>query len=259
MTSRIRCTALRRAALTLCAAMLPAALQAQDRETAPGTNPPGTNPETPPAMSPARVLETPTVEVIGTTPLPGLGVPVNEVPANVKALTDRDVEQLQTTNLPDLLDATLPSVNVNEIQGNPFQPQVNYRGFTSSPLLGSPQGLSVFQDGVRINEPFGDVVNWDLVPENAIANINLIPGSNPLFGLNTLGGALSIRTKSGAYFPDTDLSAYGGSWGRWSVQGEHGGYFGHQGLVHRGHVVRGRRLARLLPERSGAAVREDRS
>jgi outer membrane receptor protein involved in Fe transport len=79
----------------------------------------------------------------------------------------------------------------------PYQADVNYRGFTASPLLGTPQGLSVYQDGVSINEPFGDIVNWDLIPRNAIASIDLIPGSNPLFGLNTLGGALAIRTKDG--------------------------------------------------------------
>jgi iron complex outermembrane receptor protein len=117
-------------------------------------------------------------------------------------------------------------VNINEIQGNPYQPQVNYRGFTASPLLGESQGLSVFQDGVRINEPFGDVVNWDLIPQGAISAINLIPGSNPLFGLNTLGGALNIRTKSGRHFPDTEVQAYGGSWGRWAVEAEHGGHSG---------------------------------
>ena len=70
----------------------------------------------------------------------------------------------------------LSGVNVNEIQSNPFQPDVTYRGFTASPLLGTPQGLSVYQDGVRINEPFGDTVNWDLIPTAAISTINLIPG-----------------------------------------------------------------------------------
>jgi outer membrane receptor protein involved in Fe transport len=173
---------------------------------------------------PGTDLEAPSVEVIGTTPLPGLGLPVNEVPSNVQAVTSKEIEQTQSVNLPQILQQALPSVNVNEIQGNPYQPNVNYRGFTASPLLGEPQGLSVFQDGVRINEPFGDVVSWDLVPNAAISTINLVPGSNPLFGLNTLGGALSVRTKSGRYYPNTALQAYGGSWGRWSVQAEHGGY-----------------------------------
>ena len=171
-------------------------------------------------------LEAPTVEVIGKTPLPGLGVPINEVPSNVKAIGSQEIRQTQSLNLPDLLQQALPSVNLNQIQGNPYQPNLTYRGFTASPLLGEPQGLSVFQDGVRVNQPFGDVVSWDLIPQFAISTVNLIPGSDPLYGLNTLGGALSMRTKSGRYFPNTELEAYAGSWGRWSVTAEHGGVVG---------------------------------
>src|SRR5437879_10786580 len=126
-------------------------------------------------------------------------------------------------NLPEFMSQRLSGVNVNENQGNPFQPDLTYRGFSASPLLGTPQGISVYQDGVRINEAFGDTVNWDLIPTSAISTINLIPGSNPLFGLNTLGGALSIRTKSGAQYPGTAATLYGGSFGRRAAEAQHGG------------------------------------
>src|SRR6185295_878121 len=98
-------------------------------------------------------------------------------------------------------------VFANEIQSNPFQPDLNYRGYTASPLLGTPQGLSVYMDGVRLNQPFGDIVSWDLIPRMAIASTTLMPGSNPLFGLNTLGGALSIQTKDGRSNPGTLVQA----------------------------------------------------
>ena len=87
------------------------------------------------------------------------------------------------------------------MQGNPFQPDVNFRGYTASPLLGTPEGISVYVDGVRQNQPFGDVVSWDLIPKNAISEVALVPGSDPLFGLNTLGGALSVTTKNGVSNP----------------------------------------------------------
>ena len=117
------------------------------------------------------------------------------------------------TDLTDFLNREFGSVHVNEVQGNPFQPDVNFRGYTASPLLGTPQGLSLYMDGVRLNQPFGDVVSWDLIPRGAIASITLIPGSNPLFGLNTLGGALSIQTKDGLSAPGTSLKA---SYGRFA-------------------------------------------
>jgi iron complex outermembrane receptor protein len=162
----------------------------------------------------AKDLEAPTVEVVGTTPIPGLGTPIEQVPSNVQVVTGKHVTEQQSLNLPDFMNQSMPSVSVSEVQNNPFQPNVNYRGFEASPLLGAPQGLSVFQDGVRINEPFGDVVNWDLIPLSAVSTMSLVPGSNPVFGLNTLGGAIEIRTKSGRTDPGLEIEAYGGSWGR---------------------------------------------
>jgi outer membrane receptor protein involved in Fe transport len=168
-------------------------------------------------------LEAPTVEVVGTTPVPGLATPVDEVPANVQVVTGETMREKQSVNLPDFMQA-LPSVFIQEVQNNPFQPNLTYRGFLSSPLLGSPQGLSVFQDGVRINEPFGDVVNYDLIPLNAISTMTLIPGSNPVFGLNTLGGAIELRTKSGVHYPGFEAQASGGSFGRKQAEFAWGGY-----------------------------------
>lgn len=144
--------------------------------------------------NPAAALEAPTVEVVGTTPIPGIGTPIGQIPSNVQVRTGAAISETQAVNLPEFLSQSLPSVSVSEIQNNPYQPNLHYRGFMSSPLLGAPQGLSVYQDGVRINEPFGDVVNYDLIPQSAISTMTLIPGSNPLFGLNTLGGAIEIRT-----------------------------------------------------------------
>ena len=171
----------------------------------------------------AEVMELETVEVVGTTPLPGIGVPINQVPANIQAASGKSINEQKSLNLAEFLDSNLGSVTTNDTVGNPYQPDVSYRGFTASPLLGTPQGMSVFVDGVRVNEPFGDIVNWDLIPSNAIANINLIPGSNPLFGLNTLGGALSVHTKSGDSNPGVSATVTGGSWGRRKLEFEAGG------------------------------------
>src|SRR5215217_1500541 len=142
----------------------------------------------PAADNPAEALELLRVEVIGTTPLSGLGTPLKDVPANVQVYRSNEFGKQRPGGLAEFLQNNPTSVTVNAAQGNPYQPDISFRGFTASPLVGVPQGLSVFQDGVRINEPFGDVVNWDLLPQSAIASLQLIPGSNPLFGLNTLGG-----------------------------------------------------------------------
>ena len=165
----------------------------------------------------------PTVTVIGTTPLPGIGLPVGKVPANVQTVEGEALQDQHSLTIADYMAQNMTGVNVNETQNNPFQPNVNFRGFTASPLLGTPQGLSVYQDGVRVNEPFGDVVSWDLIPTNALADMSLIPGSNPLFGLNTLGGAISLQTKRGHTHRGAAVELSGGSWGRYNAQAEYGG------------------------------------
>ncbi len=163
------------------------------------------------------------VDVVATTPLAGVDLSSSEIPAPVQTATARDIQESGALNLSDFLSRRLDSVYVNEIQGNPFQHDVNYRGYTASPLLGTPQGLSIYMDGVRLNQPFGDVVSWDLIPRIAISEVSLIPGSNPIFGLNTLGGALSIETKDGRRDPGTTLQLSGGSFGRKAADLEHGG------------------------------------
>ena len=161
-----------------------------------------------------EAIKAPPVEVISTTPLPGLGVPKDSVPAHVQTGTGADLKEPDVRTVGDFMERKLDSVNVNASQGNAFQPDVNFRGFTASPLLGSQIGLSIFQDGVRINEPFGDTVNWDLIPKTAISDMTLIPGSNPIFGFNTLGGSLAITTKNGFDNPGLTAEIYGGSFGR---------------------------------------------
>ena len=103
------------------------------------------------------------VEVIGSTPLLGVDLLLEEIPAPVQTLMERDIEESGALDLSDFLNRRLNGVYVNEVQGNPFQADINYRGYTASPLLGTPQGLSVYMDGVRLNQPFGDVVSWDLI------------------------------------------------------------------------------------------------
>src|SRR5476651_2117797 len=95
------------------------------------------------ADNPAEALEAPVVEVIGTTPLPGLGTPIRDVPANVQVFTSKDLGQQRQTNIGEYLEQNPTSVTINSAQGNPFQSDVNFRGFTASPVLGTPQGLSV--------------------------------------------------------------------------------------------------------------------
>jgi outer membrane receptor protein involved in Fe transport len=171
----------------------------------------------------AADLTTDKIDVISTTPLPGIGLEINKIPSNVQYVKGSELNRTQSLDLTDYMNRNLTGVYISEVQNNPVMPDVNYRGFTASPLLGTPQGISVYVDGVRMNQPFGDQVSWDLIPKNAIKNMQLMPGSNPMFGLNTLGGALSIQTKDGRNSPGGAMQVTAGSYARKIGEFEYGG------------------------------------
>ncbi len=203
-----------RAIIYLSGSALPLAAVADDKDSAPALS------------NPATAHELPQIIVITNAPLSGLGLPLNYVPSNVQTTNSKDLQRQQTLDLADYLNSNFSGISISESQNNPFQPDINYHGFTASPLLGTPEGLSVYVDGVRVNESFGDTVNWDLIPESAISTVTLQSGSNPVFGLNTLGGALVVQTKNGHNDPATEIEGYGGSFGRRVFEGETGGAFG---------------------------------
>ncbi|MFI4904014.1 MAG: TonB-dependent receptor [Burkholderiales bacterium] len=163
---------------------------------------------TPPAVS------LPAVSVVGVAPLPGLGVERDALPYTVQTGSGADLAGGENGSLAEYLLRSLTGVNSTDVQGSPFQRDITYRGYTASSLIGAPQGISVFLDGVRFNAPFGDIVNWDLVPEAALAKVMLVPGSNPVYGLNTLGGALVLTTQSGLTAPGFSADLRAGSFGR---------------------------------------------
>lgn len=117
--------------------------------------------------------------------------------------------------MPDLLSAltrNIAGVTLQDAQNNPWQPNLVYRGFIASPLQGQSQGLAVYLDGARFNQPFGDTVQFDLIPETAIRTLSVLDAS-PVYGLNALGGAILLETRTGRSDPGLEASANGGRFG----------------------------------------------
>lgn len=163
-----------------------------------------------------------TVEVVGAAPAGGIGIDRRLLPYGVQTAAGEQLGAAGSANLADFLARSMSGVSVNEISGSPFQNDVTFRGFRASPVLGTAQGLSVYLDGVRVNEPFGDVVNWDMLPEASLDTVALVPGSNPVYGLNTLGGALALTSKSGLTHPGTELELSAASGRRKRLDLSHG-------------------------------------
>ena len=183
------------------------------------------------AQAPASEAENPPPleQIVIVAPYATTTIARDRVPSYVQSAASEQIERAQSLDLTDFLSRNFASVSINHAQNNPLQPDLNFRGFTASPLLGLPQGLAVYQNGMRMNEPFGDTVSWDLVPMSAVQGVQLLAGSNPVFGLNSLGGALSLQMKDGFTFDRTAVEGYGGSFSRGGATVQHGGNSGRWG------------------------------
>jgi iron complex outermembrane receptor protein len=137
----------------------------------------------------------------------------DKVPAMVQSLSAEDIARTHSDNLTDSLFQRIPGVSISDPNGNSAQQEIRYRGFAASPLQGRPQGLAVYMNGIRLNEAFGDTVNWDLIPTNAIQSTDILT-NNPIFGLNALGGAVNIQMKNGFIYQGLEADLMGGSFGR---------------------------------------------
>ncbi len=163
------------------------------------------------------------VDVVGVAPGLGGGVDRSRIPGAVSVIGSTELAERGAASVADTLQQRFGSVTLEGATGNPVQPTLRFRGFTASPLLGLPQGVAVYQNGVRINEPFGDIVQFDLIPQFAMESIQLAAGVEPTFGLNALGGALALRLKNGFEATGFRGEAQGGSFERFSGSGEFGG------------------------------------
>lgn len=175
------------------------------------------------------------IEVIAPSPLAGTGVNPDKVPGTVQSLTSGDFLRTNSPNVTDTLFQRTPAVTLFDPNGNNAEQALAYRGFNASPLQGTPQGIAVYMNGIRFNEAFGDTVNWDLIPTNAIERSDLWT-NNPVFGLNAIGGAINLQMKNGFTYQGTEAEAEGGSFGHFSggaqygfQSGDYSGYFAVQG------------------------------
>ena len=150
---------------------------------------------------------------------------IDSRPSNNTHIDAAAIQRAGSDMVGDVLNRAVPGVTLQSSSGSPLSPDIEYRGFVASPTSGTPQGLAVYQNGVRINEAFGDEMNWDLIPTLAIASMDLV-SNNPAYGLNALGGALNVRMKDGFSYQGGKLDMSGGSYGRVQAGFDYGRQFG---------------------------------
>ena len=186
---------------------------------APAASPLRAQQPSPPADSARRL---PTIEVIGSI-LPAAGPQIGSgIPARISVVTGREIDRWEPRLLANAL-ARQPGVSTYDDLGSPYKITLQSRGFTSSPVVGLPQGLSVFLDGVPVNEPDAAQVNFDLLPLEHIGRVELLSGTSSLLGPNSLGGAVNLVTKHGGGAPSGEIELSGGSYDLYSGEASVGG------------------------------------
>ena len=192
--------------------------------------------QAPPGTEPAPIITLPPVEVIATSPLPGVGIDRDKVPGTARSLSADDFARTASPYITETLFQRIPDISLSDPNGNNAVQELSYRGFAASPLQGTPQGLAVYMSGIRLNEAFGDTVNWDLIPTNAISRADVWT-NNPVFGLNALGGAVSLQMKNGFNYEGFEGEIQGGSFGRRGAAAEYGGRFGDYAVYFAGQGI----------------------
>src|SRR5439155_17497588 len=176
------------------------------------------------ASAHSAVVALPEVHVVAPSPLGGY-VDRDKVPGTVQTLTAPDFTRTESPNVTETLFQRIPGVSLSDPNGNNAAQELSYRGFSASPVQGTPQGIAVYMNGIRFNEAFGDTVNWDLIPTNAIDRSDLWT-NNPIFGLNALGGALNLQMKNGFTYQGLETELQGGSFGTFAGGTQYGAQFG---------------------------------
>jgi len=147
---------------------------------------------------------------VSSTRLPDVAEPTTQVPGKVIVITSEDIEKLGAKTVQEALQYQTGVVVFDGV-GNEFQQTVDLRGFNAQPVTAT----SVFVDGVRVNEPDFNTINFDLIPVENIERIEILPGTATVFGRNALGGVINIITKRGRQDrPHFGLDIAGGSFAR---------------------------------------------
>ena len=140
--------------------------------------------------------ELPPIEVVGSIQ-PAAGPTIGSgIPARVTTLDADQVDAYEPRILSDALKSVAGFSTYDDL-GSGYKLNISSRGFYSSPVVGLPQGIAVFLDGVRMNEPEASQVNFDLLPMDHITRIEILSGNGSLLGRNALGGAVNLVTARG--------------------------------------------------------------
>jgi iron complex outermembrane recepter protein len=168
------------------------------------------------------IARLPVVRVVGSV-LQGAGPAIGSgLPARASTLAATELRASKPRLLADAI-AREPGMSLYDDLGSASKSTLVARGFTASPVVGLPQGISVFLDGVPVNEPDAGQVNFDLLPLDHVERVEILSGTASLLGPHSLGGAVNLITRNGQGDAAGEIELTGGSYDRYGVTLSHGG------------------------------------
>ncbi|MFL2679256.1 MAG: TonB-dependent receptor [Alphaproteobacteria bacterium] len=173
-----------------------------------------------------KTFVAPDVNIISITPVQGSGMNLDRVPSNVQNFSLDTLSKKENFSVVETLNREASGISISNLNSSPMQNDINFRGYVAGPLLGTAQAMAIYQNGMRVNESFGEVVQWDLVPDFAISNLQVFSGGDPIFGQNAIGGAISMQMKNGFDNEGAKTTISGGGYGRTNEVLEYGHVFG---------------------------------
>lgn len=162
---------------------------------------------TSPAFSPVLAEEVDEIVISAT----GIPTPLAQIGSSVDIITAEDIERQQITYLQDAL-ATVAGVSTYQSGGPGTKSNVFLRGTGG-------EYTAVLIDGIKINNPYDQNVNWTHLPTHGLESVEVLRGSQSvLYGSEAIGGAVNAYTAVGG---DTGVQAIfdGGSFGTQRLAG----------------------------------------
>ena len=167
----------------------------------------------------------PDVNIISVSPVQGSGLSIDRVPGKIQTLSRDQLGKKKNFSITETLNRESTGISLFNLNSSPMQNDINFRGYVGGPLLGTAQSIAVYQNGMRVNESFGEVVQWDLVPDFATHSMQIFSGGDPIFGQNAIGGAITMEMKNGFNFQGANVTTSAGNYARTNEVFEYGQQF----------------------------------
>jgi len=136
--------------------------------------------------------------------------PLQQVAASVSLITADQIRDTPAQGLDDILQL-VPGMDLTQMGPDVGHPTAYNEGMRGLPT--SETRFLVLLDGIPVNDPMFGYIQWNRIPLDDIARVEVVRGGgSPLWGNAAMGGVINVITRVPTR-DMLDISAAGGSYG----------------------------------------------